>query len=125
MRDASVAGMENLKYIISLLWKSTAGDDSVTCTGAEALVLEQQRAGLYSAKRSLSPAEYLGLINPIGNHMLLQACRACKQWNEGGCPEYRVHVNLSVIQLLQPDIVDTIQKAIQETRSGRIIWCWR
>ncbi len=42
-------GMENLKYIISLLWKSTAEDDSVTCTGAEALVLEQQRAGLYSA----------------------------------------------------------------------------
>lgn len=60
-------------------------------------------------------AEYLGLINPIGNHVLKTACETCKSWNDNGHPEYKVNVNLSVIQLLQPDIVDIVEQTLVET----------
>ena len=39
----------------------------------------------------------------------------CKYWNDFGHPEYKVNVNLSVIQLLQNDIIDTIKNALTET----------
>ena len=60
-------------------------------------------------------AEYLGLINPIGNYVLTEACTRCKRWNESGYPNYKVNVNLSVVQLLQPDIVETVEKALADT----------
>ena len=60
-------------------------------------------------------AEYLGLINQIGSHVLFEACKRCKYWNDFGHPEYKVNVNLSVIQLSQKDIIDTIRKALEET----------
>ncbi len=60
-------------------------------------------------------AEYLGLINPIGNHVLKTACLECDKWNKSGCPDYKVNVNLSVVQLLQPDIVETVEATLKET----------
>lgn len=116
MRDASVAGYGEFEVYYQPVVEIDRRDDSVICRGAEALVRwNSSELGFIPPAEFIPLAEYLGLINPIGNHVLLQACRACRRWNEGGCPDYRVHVNLSVIQLLQPDIVDTIQRAIQET----------
>ena len=40
----------------------------------------------------------------------------CKYWNDMGHPEYKVNVNLSVVQLLQNDIVERIAHVIEETR---------
>ena len=57
-------------------------------------------------------SEYLGLIVPIGEHVLIEACKRCKYWNDFGHPEYKVNVNLSVVQLLQKDIVDTVENAL-------------
>ena len=55
------------------------------------------------------------MINPIGNHVLKEACTQCHKWNESGYPDYRVNVNLSVVQLMQTDIVDIVEKTIEET----------
>ena len=60
-------------------------------------------------------AEYLGLINPIGNFVLLEACKNCRKWNKKGYTDYKVSVNLSVVQLMQPDIVENIEHTIKET----------
>ena len=59
-------------------------------------------------------AEYLGLINPIGNFVLREACTQCKKWNDLG-KDYKVNVNLSVVQLLQPDIVTVVKQTLVET----------
>ena len=40
----------------------------------------------------------------------------CKYWNDMGHPEYHVNVNLSVVQLLQNDIVKKVAKVLEETR---------
>ena len=85
------------------------------CTGAEALIRwNSEELGFISPGDFIPLAEYLGLINPIGLHVLRSACEAVKHWNENGHPYYKVNVNLSVVQLMQTDIVDSIEKTIRE-----------
>ena len=87
------------------------------CIGAEALLRwNSTELGFVSPGEFIPLAEYLGLINPIGNHVIEQACLALKHWNESGHPYYKVNVNLSVVQLLQNDIAETIEEII--TRTG-------
>ena len=86
------------------------------CRGAEALVRWQSKdLGFVMPGDFVPLAEYLGLIVPIGQHVLLEACKRCKFWNDYGHPEYTVHVNLSVIQLIRDDIVLTVQDALEST----------
>ena len=85
------------------------------CTGAEALIRwNSTELGFISPGDFIPLAEYLGLINPIGLHVLRKACEAVKYWNENGHPYYKVNVNLSVVQLMQNDIVENIGKTIEE-----------
>ena len=85
------------------------------CSGAEALVRwNNSNLGFLSSTEFIPLAEYLGLINPIGNHVLKEACRQCKEWNDKGF-DYKVNVNLSVVQLLQNDIVELVEAAIMDT----------
>ncbi len=89
--------------------------DGGTCTGAEALIRwNSHELGFISPADFIPLAEYLGLINPIGDHVLKEAVRECKYWNDNGHPEYKVNVNLSVVQLMQDDIVENIRKTVEE-----------
>lgn len=82
------------------------------CNGAEALIRwNSRKLGFVTPVEFIPLAEYLGLINPIGNHVLLEACKQCKEWNDRGF-DYKVNVNLSVVQLLQRDIVETVSNAL-------------
>ena len=86
------------------------------CAGAEALIRwNSGEMGLIPPTDFIPLAEYLGLINPIGEYVLKEACKRCKYWNDMGHPDYKVNVNLSVVQLLQNDIVERIYQVIQET----------
>lgn len=86
------------------------------CVGAEALVRwNNGDLGFISPVDFIPLAEYLGLINQIGAHVLKKACQVCKHWNDSGHPKYKVNVNLSVVQLVQPDIVEIVRKTIEET----------
>ena len=110
MRDAMVKNYEEFEiYYQAIVDNQTQG---TPCVGAEALVRWNSKMGFISPGEFIPLAEYLGLINPIGNHVLEEACKACRVWNISGHPEYRINVNLSVVQLLQPDIIDIIQNAI-------------
>lgn len=87
------------------------------CCGAEALIRwNSQAMGMISPTEFIPLAEYLGLINPIGSYVLKEACRRCKYWNDMGHPDYHVNVNLSVVQLLQNDIVEHIRSVLEETK---------
>lgn len=90
--------------------------DGDPCCGAEALVRwNSATMGLISPAEFIPMAEYLGLINPIGQYVMREACKHCKYWNDMGHPDYHVNVNLSVVQLLRNDIVDNIRQVIEET----------
>ena len=114
MRNATVAGYQEFEiYYQPIIDISLPG---TPCTGAEALIRwNSKNMGFVSPAEFIPLAEYLGLINPIGNHVLLEACKECKRWNDSGYPGYKVNVNLSVVQLLQNDIVDVVKQALEET----------
>jgi diguanylate cyclase (GGDEF)-like protein len=91
--------------------------DGDPCCGAEALIRwNSMEMGFISPEDFIPLAEYLGLINPIGDFVLYEAARRCRYWNEMGHPDYHVNVNLSVVQLLQNDIVNKVKNVLEETR---------
>ena len=114
MRQATEGGYhEFLVYYQPVTDISLSG---TPCCGAEALIRwNSEQLGFISPGEFIPLAEYLGLINPIGNYVLETACMDCKRWNENGHPNYKVNVNLSVVQLLQPDIVDIVEKTVKKT----------
>ncbi|MCR5720843.1 MAG: bifunctional diguanylate cyclase/phosphodiesterase [Lachnospiraceae bacterium] len=113
MRDAMTSGYREFEVYYQPIVDVT---DSNRCIGAEALIRWHSTALGFIAPGDFIPlAEYLGLINPIGNYVLKKACETCKFWNDNGHPDYKVNVNLSVVQLLQSDIVDIIARTIKET----------
>ena len=86
------------------------------CTGAEALIRwNSANLGFISPMEFIPLAEYLGLITPIGSYVLEEACRRCKLWNDLGHPNYKINVNLSIIQLLQNDMLETLQDILERT----------
>ena len=114
MRDATTSGYEEFEVYFQPIVDITKG---AVCTGAEALIRWNSVAlGFIPPSDFIPLAEYLGLINPIGNHVLRTACIACKKWNDEGRKNFKVNVNLSVVQLLQTDIVDIVKQTIEETQ---------
>ena len=94
-----------------------AQEDGTPCCDAEALIRWNSSVlGFVSPEDFIPLAEYLGLINPIGEFVLQEAAKRCKYWNDMGHPNYKVNVNLSVVQLLQNDIIKKIKKVIDDTR---------
>ncbi|OAM80025.1 putative bifunctional diguanylate cyclase/phosphodiesterase [Devosia elaeis] len=69
-------------------------------------------------ERTISPAEFVpvaedtGLIVPIGEWVLHEACRAAAAWPSG----VRVAVNLSPVQFRQKDLVGQVKAALSEAR---------
>lgn len=113
MRDATVDGYNEFEVYYQPIIDVQNG---VKCAGAEALIRwNSSKLGFIPPAEFIPLAEYLGLINPIGNYVLKEACTQCKKWNDNGYPDYKVNVNLSVVQLLQTDVVDIVESTIEET----------
>jgi len=72
--------------------------------------------GLLAPDAFVALAETTGLIVPIGEWVLRTACRQLREWQEGGLPELRAAVNLSVRQLQQADFVSLVSEILGETR---------
>ena len=63
----------------------------------------------------ISIAEETGLILPIGQWVLQQACAQLKRWHEAGHPDMRIAVNLSARQFYQTGLVEIISEALKES----------
>lgn len=114
MRDATARGYQEFEVYYQPI--IDISKEELPCTGAEALIRwNNADLGFIPPSEFIPLAEYLGLINPIGNFVLKEACSCCKNWNDHGYPDYKVNVNLSVVQLLQPDIVESIESVMKET----------
>jgi len=85
-------------------------------TGMEALVRWQHsEMGLVAPNVFIPLAEESGLIIPIGEWVLLTACRQNKAWQEAGLPTLTIAVNLSPKQFRQPKLVETVARILEET----------
>ncbi|GAA6615063.1 EAL domain-containing protein [Scytonema sp. NUACC26] len=84
--------------------------------GFEALVRWQHpKQGLISPNDFIPIAEETGLIIPLGEWVLMEACRQLRHWQEKFPKRLpiSISVNLSGIQLVQPDLVEQIDQILQ------------
>jgi EAL domain-containing protein (putative c-di-GMP-specific phosphodiesterase class I) len=82
---------------------------------AEALLRWQHpEQGLVSPAEFIPLAEETGLIVPIGAWVLEHACRQVMQWRLT-VPSVRVAVNLSIRQMLAPDIAGLVEDVLRRT----------
>jgi diguanylate cyclase (GGDEF)-like protein/PAS domain S-box-containing protein len=87
-------------------------------TGFEALVRWQHPTrGLVSPAEFIPVAEETGLIVPIGEWVLREACITAKKWQQA-FPNQKpltMSVNLSGRQFVQPDLIEKIDRILRET----------
>jgi len=87
-----------------------------TLCGAEALVRWQHpKRGLIPPDAFIPRAEKTGLIVPMGEHLLFDACRRVKSWLDQGLAAVPVAVNISGVQINSGPIVETVAAALAET----------
>jgi len=85
-------------------------------TGFEALVRwKHPDLGMVSPAQFIPLAEETGLIVPLGEHVMRQACRQNKEWQRQGLAPVRMAVNLSSIQFQQPQLAGMIRRVLDET----------
>jgi diguanylate cyclase (GGDEF)-like protein/PAS domain S-box-containing protein len=84
--------------------------------GVEALIRwNHPDWGLIFPAEFIPIAEETGLIVPIGEWVLREACKQNKQWQDMGLPPIAVSVNFSVQQLLKQNILQTIDQIVDES----------
>lgn len=110
LRHALVGGQLHVAYqpVVSLL--------TGQITGAEALVRwSHPTRGPVSPLTFIPVAEAAGLIAPIGQFVLDEACKQARSWKVQGHP-LRIAVNVSGMQLRDPDFVRQVADALHAHR---------
>jgi EAL domain-containing protein (putative c-di-GMP-specific phosphodiesterase class I) len=85
---------------------------------AEALVRwNHPSRGLVAPSEFIPVAEATGLIVPLGRQVLRDAVRQAQEWKQSGMvdDDFYVSVNLSAYQLLEPDLVDDVSRALADS----------
>ncbi|HWZ57718.1 MAG TPA: EAL domain-containing protein [Gemmatimonadaceae bacterium] len=89
-----------------------------TITGMEALVRwEHPRRGTLLPAEFIALAEDTGLIVPIGEWVLIEACRQAKQWQDryGPAVPFTMTVNVSGHQLQNAGMASAVQAALADS----------
>jgi diguanylate cyclase (GGDEF)-like protein len=107
------AALKNRQFVLHYQPKvDTATDDFHS---AEALIRWQHpEHGTIMPEDFIPLAEESGLINAIGEWVLREACRQCKEWQREGLPPLRVAVNVSASQFRQGNLLDVIHSAVND-----------
>jgi diguanylate cyclase (GGDEF)-like protein/PAS domain S-box-containing protein len=99
-----------------LFYQPQVDIESGRIVGVEALIRwRHPERGLVPPNDFIPFAEESGLIVPIGEWALMEACRQNKQWQNLGLPHIPVSVNLSLRQFLQHNIKGRIAQVLSIT----------
>lgn len=84
--------------------------------GMEALVRwNHPELGTISPGKFIPLAEETGLIIPLGEWILRESCRQAVEWRDEGYPPLILSVNISVLQLQDPNFFDLVQEVLDES----------
>jgi diguanylate cyclase (GGDEF)-like protein/PAS domain S-box-containing protein len=84
--------------------------------GVEALIRwNHPERGMILPGRFIPLAEDSGLIVPIGEWVLHEACRQAVEWQKVGLPSLVMAVNLSAVQFKRGDVEQVVTRALQAT----------
>jgi diguanylate cyclase (GGDEF)-like protein/PAS domain S-box-containing protein len=85
-------------------------------SGAEALIRWMHPSqGLIPPAQFIPVAEDCGLILPIGNWVLREACRQARAWVDAGLPLRTMAVNISAMQLRDESFLDGLFAILKDT----------
>jgi diguanylate cyclase (GGDEF)-like protein/PAS domain S-box-containing protein len=73
------------------------------------------KKGIISPLEFIPLAEDTGLIIPIGNWVLKEACKQTRKWVVEGWTEVKTAVNVSVLQFQQDDFITVLKSILTET----------
>ncbi|BAL22540.1 EAL domain-containing protein [Azoarcus sp. KH32C] len=81
--------------------------------GLEALVRWQHpERGMIPPGDFIPLAEESGLVVPLGDWVLQEACRQIKLWSDAGCAVRQTAVNVSTVQLSRGNLVGSVRSAL-------------
>ncbi len=84
--------------------------------GFEALIRwRHPQRGMVPPSEFIPVAEETGLINPIGEWVLREACSQARAWQDAGYPRLQASVNCSAQQFRLEGVVDTVARTLQQT----------
>jgi diguanylate cyclase (GGDEF)-like protein/PAS domain S-box-containing protein len=84
--------------------------------GAEALLRwRHPEQGLIPPARFIPVAEDSGLIVPIGEWVIRQACAQAMVWRQAGLPPLRIAVNLSAVQFRRGEVPAVVAQALKDS----------
>ncbi len=85
--------------------------------GVEALVRwHNPRLGLLEPHRFIALADEIGLIEPIGEWVLFEACRQAQRWQANGLTPVRMAVNVVARQFQRAGLTALVGSALGEAR---------
>lgn len=100
----------------TLVYQPVIDVPSGRVAGAEALLRWHNRyLGAISPEQFVPLAEEMGLILPIGDWLLTEACREAASWRDLGGEPLRIAVNVSPRQVQQGDIATALERALTVT----------
>ena len=94
--------------------------DTGALVAEEALVRwEHPRRGLVGPSEFVPLAEETGLILSLGQYVLEEACQQARRWQARrdagpGGPQVAVHVNLSAVELRDPELVGRVRSTLSD-----------
>jgi diguanylate cyclase (GGDEF)-like protein/PAS domain S-box-containing protein len=86
-------------------------------TGFEALLRwEHPTLGMVPLSRFIPVAEESGLIVPIGEWVMREACELMAAWHRSGYQPLTISVNVSAVQFRRGNLVDMVRRVLKETQ---------
>lgn len=114
MESALRHAMEKEEFV--LYYQPQVEIENGNIIGMEALIRwEHPELGMISPAKFIPVAEETGIIISLGEWVLYTACMQTKLWQEQGLPKVTISVNLSPLQVKQPNIVEIINKILETT----------
>ncbi|MFA9462863.1 MAG: EAL domain-containing protein [Velocimicrobium sp.] len=102
---------------LSLNYQPIISSDGKKCIGAEAFLRwKNGKDEEISPLDILSLSEYMGVINEVSDFVFQEAFLMCREQNDRLKETFFVHINLSIIELANPEIVDRICKLAEKTK---------
>ena len=106
--------LQNDEFLLHYQPKVDTGTKAIV--GVEALLRwRHPKKGIVPPNDFIYLLEDMGLINAVGEWVLVQACRQAREWVAAGLPPLRMSVNISAKQFCNPSLVDTVRRALESS----------
>ena len=107
-------GLERSEFV--LYYQPQVDVASGSVIGAEALIRwNHPEIGMVSPAKFIPVAEMSGLIVPLGQWVLREACRQNREWQDAGLPKVCMAVNISSVQFRGGKLEEDVREVLAET----------